>query len=116
MQLTQKEFQRYSKQIILKKVGIVGQKKIIKSKVLVIGAGGLGCPLILYLANSGIGNIGVADSDKVEISNLNRQILFTEKDIGKFKVDQVKKIIKGINQKIKVESNHNSTKKAKKVN
>ena len=74
-----KEFKRFEKQIILKKVGIQGQKKIKKAKILIIGMGGLGCPLLTYLAASGIGHVGIVDSDKVEISNLNRQILFNRR-------------------------------------
>ena len=92
------DYQKYYKQLILKKIGIIGQKKIINSKVLVIGAGGLGCPLILYLAYSGVGNIGIVDHDTIEISNLSRQILFTKRDIGKKKVIVAKKIVK--NKKI----------------
>jgi len=102
MIFTSQDFKRNYKQIILKKVGIIGQRKIQKSKVLVIGVGGLGCPLIIYLANSGICNIGIIDYDKVDLSNLNRQILFTPKDVGKFKVNIAKKILKKINKKIKV--------------
>ena len=102
MRLTNKALNRFSKQIILKNIGISGQKKIFSAKVLVIGAGGLGCPLILYLANSGVGNIGIVDDDKVDLTNLNRQILFTNDDLGKFKVVQAKKVIKKINKDIKV--------------
>ncbi len=102
MKISTKDFKRFSKQIILKKVGVIGQKKILSSKILVVGAGGLGCPLLLYLANTGVGNIGIVDYDKVEMSNLNRQILFTSKDIGKYKVNQASKIIKKINKNIKV--------------
>ena len=97
------DYQKYYKQLILKKIGIIGQNKIINSKVLVIGAGGLGCPLILYLAYSGVGNIGIVDHDIIEISNLSRQILFTKRDIGKKKVIVAKKIIKNINNKITVD-------------
>ena len=93
---------RYSKQIILKQVGILGQKKISSTKVLVVGMGGLGCPLVLYLANLGVVNIGIVDHDKIELSNLNRQILFNPKDVGKFKVIQAKKILQKINKKIKI--------------
>ena len=102
MKISNNDLQKFSKQIVLKKIGVFGQKKIISSKVLIIGAGGLGCPLILYLANSGVGNIGIVDDDKIEISNLNRQILFTQEDIGKYKVIQAKKIIRKINKKTKV--------------
>ena len=91
MKFTNIDQQRYAKQLILKKIGVIGQKKIMSTKVLVIGIGGLGCPLILYLANSGIRNLGLVDHDKVDISNLNRQILFTTKDVGKLKVLQAKK-------------------------
>ena len=77
------------KKIILKNVGVAGQK-IINAKVLIIGIGGLGCPLLIYLAASGVGTIGIADPDKIEISNLNRQTLFSANDIGKYKVDQAK--------------------------
>ena len=97
------DYQKYYKQIILKKIGIIGQKKIINSKVLVIGAGGLGCPLMLYLAYSGVGSIGIVDHDIIEISNLSRQILFTKRDVGKKKVIVAKKIIKNINNKITVD-------------
>ena len=103
MKITKYNLQRFSKQIILKKIGISGQKKIFSSKVLVVGAGGLGCPLLLYLANSGIGNIGIVDDDKIEITNLNRQILFTPKDLGNYKVSKAKKVIKNINKNIKVD-------------
>ncbi len=102
MQSTFSQFKRFEKQIILKEVGVAGQKKIFSSNVLVIGLGGLGCPLISYLAASGVGKIGIVDFDKVELSNLNRQTLFTPSDLGKFKVKQIKKIINKINKKIKV--------------
>jgi molybdopterin-synthase adenylyltransferase len=90
MKLNFKDFKRFEKQIILKKIGISGQKKIKNSKVLIIGLGGLGCPLLTYLASAGVGNIGLVDHDIVELSNLNRQTLFNLSDIGKFKVIQAK--------------------------
>ena len=102
MKINLSQFERFKKQIILKKIGLAGQKKIFSSNVLVIGLGGLGCPLITYLAASGVGRIGIVDFDKVEISNLNRQTLFTPNDIGKFKVYQVKKISNKMNKKIKI--------------
>ena len=102
MRANKTDIKRFSKQIILKKIGIFGQKKINNSRVLIIGMGGLGCPLITYLASAGITNIGIVDYDKVELSNLNRQILFNSSDIGKFKVTQAKKKIGKISNKIKV--------------
>ena len=98
------DYQKYYRQLILKKIGIPGQKKIFRAKVLIIGAGGLGCPLILYLAYSGIGNLGIADHDKIELSNLSRQVLFTKKDIGKYKVLVSKKFVEKINKKINVKT------------
>ena len=85
MKFTKKQIDRYSRQIILKKIGAVGQKKLIRSSVLIVGAGGLGSPVAIYLTALGIGNIGIVDKDIIEISNLNRQILFESKDIGKKK-------------------------------
>ena len=103
MNLNFKDFKRFEKQIILKKIGISGQKKIKNSKVLIIGIGGLGCPLLTYLASSGVGKIGVVDHDKIELGNLNRQILFNSSDIGKYKVNQAKKKINKINKNIKIQ-------------
>ena len=80
---SKKQIERYSRQIILKKIGPLGQKKIFKSSVLIIGAGGLGSPIAMYLAAMGVGKIGVVDKDKVELSNLSRQIIFTTSDIKK---------------------------------
>ncbi len=104
MNLNIKDFKRFEKQIILKKIGINGQKKLFNAKVLIIGMGGLGCPLLSYLAASGVGNIGIVDHDKVELGNLNRQTLFTTSDIGKFKVNQAKYKIVKINKKINVKT------------
>ena len=91
MKISNKDYEKFSKQIILKKFGIMGQKKIIASKILVLGMGGLGCPLSIYLASLGVGTIGIVDNDKIELSNLNRQIIFDTSDIGKYKVDIAKK-------------------------
>jgi len=102
MELTFNDFKTFEKQIILKKIGISGQKKIKNSKVLIIGMGGLGCPLLTYLASAGVGNLGIIDHDKVEFSNLNRQTLFNLSDIGKFKVVQAKIKIDKIFRAIKV--------------
>jgi len=104
MSLNFSEFKRFEKQIILKKVGISGQKKIKKSKVLIVGMGGLGCPLLTYLAAAGVSNIGIVDHDKVEISNLNRQIIFNTNDLGKHKVNQAKNKINKIYKKIKIKT------------
>jgi molybdopterin/thiamine biosynthesis adenylyltransferase len=104
MKISENDFLRYSKQIILKQIGILGQKKIFSTKVLIVGMGGLGCPVALYLSNLGIRNIGIADHDKVDLSNLNRQILFNTKDIAKFKVVQAKKFLLKVNKKIKIKA------------
>ncbi len=104
MNISSKEYQRFSKQIILKKVGVIGQKKLKSSKVLVLGMGGLGCPLSMYLASLGIGTIGIVDHDKVELSNLNRQIIYNVNDIGKYKVDVAKNKIKMINKNTNIKS------------
>ena len=104
MALNLKEFKRFEKQIILKKVGISGQKKIKRAKVLIIGMGGLGCPLLTYLASSGVNNIGIVDHDKIELGNLNRQILFNTSDLGKYKVNQAKVKIKKIYNQIKIKT------------
>ena len=98
------DFKRFESQIILKKIGVSGQKKIQNSKVLIIGMGGLGCPLVTYLASAGVCNIGIVDYDKVELGNLNRQTLFNLSDLGKYKVFQAKKKIKKIYKKIKVKT------------
>ena len=94
--------ERYSRQIVLKNVGIAGQKAIINSKVLIVGAGGLGCPIADYLSRAGVGTIGIADYDKVCLSNIHRQPLYSSKDIGKFKVNVLKEKIKSINHLIKI--------------
>ena len=104
MKISSKEYQKFSKQIILKKIGVIGQQKLKSAKVLVLGMGGLGCPLSIYLASLGIGTIGIVDDDKVELSNLNRQIIYNINDIGKYKVDVAKKKIKLINKKIIIKS------------
>ena len=102
MTLSNKQIERYSRQIILKKIGVTGQKKLLKSKVLVVGAGGLGSPIALYLTALGIGNIGIIDNDKVEISNIQRQIIFNSMDIKKNKSIVAAKKLKKINPNIKI--------------
>ena len=102
--LNKKGIERYSRQIILKDVGPIGQKKIINSKVLVVGAGGLGCPVIDYLSRAGVGNIGIVDNDKVNISNIHRQSLYNSRDVGEFKVNSVKEKIKLINPQVKIKT------------
>ena len=104
MSLNLKDFQRFEKQIILKKVGIAGQKKIHQARVLIIGMGGIGCPLLTYLASAGICNIGIVDHDRVEIGNLNRQILFNSADLGKYKVVKAKSKISKVYKKIKIKN------------
>ena len=104
MELNLRDYERFEKQIILKKIGLVGQKRIKNAKVLIIGMGGLGCPLLTYLASSGVCNIGIVDYDKVELSNLNRQILFNTSDVGKFKVNQAKYKISKLYKKIKIKT------------
>ena len=104
MKINLRDIERFEKQIILKKIGISGQKRIFNSKILIIGMGGLGCPLLTYLAASGVGNIGIVDYDKVELSNLNRQTLFNSSDIGKYKVIQAKSKVSKIYKKITIKS------------
>jgi len=101
-QLNKKIIERFSRQIVLKDIGILGQKKILSSKVLIIGAGGLGSPVAEFLSRAGIGLLGIVDDDKVSLSNLHRQSLYNTSDIGKFKVKIAKDKIKKINPNTKV--------------
>jgi molybdopterin/thiamine biosynthesis adenylyltransferase len=101
-QLNKKVIERFSRQIVLKDIGILGQKKILSSKVLIVGAGGLGSPVAEFLSRAGVGSIGVVDDDKVSLSNLHRQSLYSTSDIGKFKVKVAKDKIKKINPNTKV--------------
>ena len=102
--LNKKQIERFSRQIILKDIGAIGQKKIIKSKVLIIGMGGLGCPVAEFLARAGVGSIGIIDSDNVDLSNIHRQSLYDINDLKKSKVVAAKKKLKKINSGIKVKS------------
>jgi molybdopterin/thiamine biosynthesis adenylyltransferase/rhodanese-related sulfurtransferase len=97
MQLNNDEIRRYSRHLILPEVGLAGQKKIKAASVLCIGAGGLGSPIAMYLAAAGIGKIGIVDFDTVDFSNLQRQILHTDADVGKSKAESAKETIRGIN-------------------
>jgi molybdopterin/thiamine biosynthesis adenylyltransferase len=101
-QQNKKIIERFSRQIVLKDIGILGQKKILSSKVLIIGAGGLGSPVAEYLSRAGIGSLGIVDDDKVSLSNLHRQSLYNTSDIDKFKVKIAKDKINKINPNTKV--------------
>jgi len=102
--LNKNQIERYSRQIILKNIGTSGQKKIIQSKVLIIGMGGLGCPAAEFLTRAGVGVLGVIDYDNVDLSNIHRQSLFDMDDLKKPKVDAAKKKLKKINPKTKIKS------------
>lgn len=103
-QLNKSLIERFSRQIILKDIGTIGQKKILASKVLIIGVGGLGSPVAEFLSRAGVGTIGIVDNDKVSLSNLHRQSLYTSLSIGKLKVKIAKEEIKKINNNIKVKT------------
>ena len=94
MKFTKKQIDRYSRQIILKKIGVIGQKKLLKSSVLIVGAGGLGSPIAIYLTALGIGRIGIVDGDNIELSNLSRQIIFSTDDVTKKKTNILIKKLK----------------------
>jgi len=103
-QLNKNLIERFSRQIVLKDIGILGQKKILSSKILIIGAGGLGSPVAEFLSRAGVGLLGIVDDDKVSLSNLNRQSLYNTTDIGKFKVQITKNKLKKINPNTKVKT------------
>ena len=96
--LNKKEIEKFSRQIILKDIGSLGQKKIKQAKVLVVGMGGLGCPVAEFLVRAGVGNIGIVDNDIVNISNIHRQSLYDTNDIKNSKVKSAKNKLKRINQ------------------
>ncbi|MFH1684514.1 MAG: molybdopterin-synthase adenylyltransferase MoeB [Candidatus Margulisiibacteriota bacterium] len=102
MSLTEEQIERYSRQILLPKVGGKGQQKLLAAKVLVIGAGGLGSPVAAYLAGAGVGTLGIVDSDKVELNNLHRQILYSAKEVGQEKAIAAKDRLESVNPDIKV--------------
>ena len=102
MPFTNAQLARYSRNILLEGVGPRGQMKLMQAKVLVIGAGGLGAPAMLYLATAGVGTIGVADADLVDVSNLQRQIIHTTASVGRPKVDSAVKAIEAVNPDVKV--------------
>ena len=100
--LNKNQIERFSRQIILKNIGTIGQKKIIQSKVLIIGMGGLRCPVAEFLTRAGVGSIGIVDSDNVDLSNIHRQSLYDINDLKKSKVMAAKKKLKQINSRLKI--------------
>jgi len=96
------EFLRYNRQTMLPEIGDEGQEKLKKAKVLIIGAGGLGCPILQYIATAGVGTIGIVDFDTIEIHNLHRQILYTENQLGQAKATTAKSILETLNPLIEV--------------
>lgn len=106
MNLTEQQIERYSRHIILGNVGGTGQEKLLNASVLVIGAGGLGAPILLYLAAAGVGHLGIIDGDTVDITNLQRQVIHHTDDIDIPKVDSAKAKIQAINPDVKVTTYH----------
>jgi len=99
---TEEQLERYSRHILLKDVGVEGQEKLLDGKVLIIGAGGLGSPAALYLAAAGVGTIGIVDGDRVDLSNLQRQIAHFTKDVGLWKAESASEKMRAINPDITV--------------
>ena len=94
--------ERYNRQIILPQLGEEGQQRILRAKVLIVGVGGLGSPVSLYLTGAGVGTIGLMDDDVVSISNLQRQILYSEAEVGMSKAIQAKKRLEALNSSIQI--------------
>ena len=101
-ELTLDQLTRYSRNLLLEEVGLKGQVQLMKARVLLVGAGGLGCPAGLYLAAAGLGTLGIIDSDRVDLTNLQRQILHTTSDVGRPKTESAKEAIGRINPDVKV--------------
>lgn len=106
MAFSNEQLERYSRHIILKEIGVKGQKKLLNAKVLIIGAGGLGAPAAMYLAAAGVGTIGIADADEVDLSNLQRQIIHATDDVGKPKVQSAKETMNRMNPDVTVNTYH----------
>lgn len=106
LEFTEERLERYSRHILLQDVGIEGQQKIFDAKVLIIGAGGLGSPIALYLAAAGVGTIGIADADTVDISNLQRQVIHFTRDLGRAKVESAAEKMRAINPDVTVRTYH----------
>lgn len=106
MPFTNEQLERYSRHIILKEIGVKGQKKLMNGSVLIIGAGGLGAPAAMYLAAAGVGKIGIVDADVVDLSNLQRQIIHTTADVGRPKVESAAETMRAINPDVEVVTYH----------
>ena len=106
MEFTEDQLQRYARHIVLPEVGGIGQAKLLQSSVLVVGAGGLGAPLILYLAAAGVGRIGIIDNDAVALSNLQRQVIHSTADIGRPKVESARDTVRRINPEVDLVPHH----------
>ncbi len=103
MDFSQEQILRYSRQLLLNEIGGEGQKKLLESNVLVVGAGGLGSVVLMYLAGCGVGKIGIVENDRIEVSNLPRQILYTTGDMGRNKVEAAKSRLNEMNPDVKIE-------------
>jgi adenylyltransferase/sulfurtransferase len=101
--LSAEEVERYARHIVLREVGGAGQNKLKNARVLVIGAGGLGAPLLMYLAAAGVGQIGVIDNDLVSLSNLQRQVIFKTDDVGKLKVEAAARVLAALNPNVRID-------------
>jgi molybdopterin/thiamine biosynthesis adenylyltransferase len=104
MELSEEQFRRYARHLILDEVGEEGQERLLQSRVLVVGAGGLGSPLLLYLAAAGVGTIGLIDNDRVDITNLQRQIVHMTRRVGDLKVDSARDTIAALNDGVRLET------------
>ena len=104
MELSEEQFRRYARHLILDEVGEEGQERLLQSRVLVVGAGGLGSPVLLYLAAAGVGTIGVIDNDRVDITNLQRQIVHPTRSVGALKVESARATLAAINPDVRVET------------
>jgi len=104
MELSEAQFERYARHLVLDEVGEEGQQKLLQSRVLVIGAGGLGSPLLLYLAAAGVGALGIVDDDDVDLSNLQRQIVHATESVGAPKVESARRTLTHVNPEVKIET------------
>src|SRR5271163_1968841 len=104
MELSEEQFRPYARHLILDEVGEEGQEKLLRSRVLVIGAGGLGSPLLMYLAAAGVGTVGIVDDDRVDITNLQRQIVHATEHVGDLKVASAAESMRRINDGVRIET------------